>query len=166
VSIIIAVKIERLKGLCQQKDDKLQDVSECMERFIQAAEQESKLLEEMYVQKYLNMFLVLIPTALQDVHICIFTQPNCNIIHVMSLSYIWNSTSLWHIRYISMLESWPSNQPTWYFVCQTEQLISIIFIIALCISKIHLSLHTNKCTSIIYYLKSVLIKIKIKTDFK
>jgi hypothetical protein len=26
--------------------------------------------------------------------------------------------------------------------------------------KVHLSLHTNKCTSIIYYLKSVLIKIK------
>jgi hypothetical protein len=29
-----------------------------------------------------------------------------------------------------------------------------------CIMRIYLSLHTNKCTSIIYYLKSVLIKIK------
>jgi hypothetical protein len=28
------------------------------------------------------------------------------------------------------------------------------------VMEIHLSLHTNKCTSIIYYLKSVLIKIK------
>jgi hypothetical protein len=35
-----------------------------------------------------------------------------------------------------------------------------IFIVAPCISKIHLSLHTNKCSNIIYYVKSVLIKIK------
>jgi hypothetical protein len=76
VSIIIAGKTERLKGLCQQKDEELQNVSECMKRFIEAAEQKSNLLEEMYVQKYLNMFLVLIAAALQDVHICIFTQPN------------------------------------------------------------------------------------------
>jgi hypothetical protein len=37
-----------------------------------------------------------------------------------------------------------------------------IFTIAPCISMIHLSLHTNKCTKLIYYLNSVLI-IHIKT---
>jgi hypothetical protein len=83
VSIIIAGKTEHLKGLCQQKDEVLQDVSECMKCFIQAAEQESKLLEATHVQIYLNMFLVLIAAALHDVHICIFTQLNCNMIHLM-----------------------------------------------------------------------------------
>jgi hypothetical protein len=39
---------------------------------------------------------------------------------------------------------------------------TLIFIVAPCISKIQLSSHTNKCTSIIYYLKSVLI-LDIKT---
>jgi hypothetical protein len=64
------------------------------ERFIQAAEQERKLLEEIYVQKYLKMFLALIATAIQDVHICIFTQPNCNFMHLMSVGYLGESTAL------------------------------------------------------------------------
>jgi hypothetical protein len=38
----------------------------------------------------------------------------------------------------------------------------VFIIVAPCISKIHLSSHTNKCTNIIYYLKSVLI-LDIKT---
>jgi hypothetical protein len=43
------------------------------------------------------------------------------------------------------------------------QCLHIIFIVALCILKIHLLSHTNKCTNYnIYYLKSVLI-IDIKT---
>jgi hypothetical protein len=37
-----------------------------------------------------------------------------------------------------------------------------IFIVAPCILKIRLLSHTNKCTNIIYYLKSVLI-LDIKT---
>jgi hypothetical protein len=46
---------------------------------------------------------------------------------------------------------------------ELKQDIMIIFIVALCILKIHLLSHTNKCTNyIIYYLKSVLI-IDIKT---
>jgi hypothetical protein len=55
-----------------------------------------------------------------------------------------------------------------------RSLLSIFLVACLKANKlgiiIHLSLHTNKCTSIIYYLKSVLILIKIliliKTDFK
>jgi hypothetical protein len=42
------------------------------------------------------------------------------------------------------------------------KLTEFIFNVAPCISKIHLSLHTNKCTKRIYYLYSVLI-IHIKT---
>jgi hypothetical protein len=34
---------------------------------------------------------------------------------------------------------------------------NIIFTVAPCISKIHLSLHTNKCTKFVFYLNSVLI---------
>jgi hypothetical protein len=38
-----------------------------------------------------------------------------------------------------------------------EVFMRFFFIVEPCISKIHLSSHTKKCTSIIYYLKSVLI---------
>jgi hypothetical protein len=48
-------------------------------------------------------------------------------------------------------------------ICETRVTLQIhhaafFFIVAPCISKIHLSSHTNKCTNIIYYLKSGLIQ--------
>jgi hypothetical protein len=77
------------------------------------------------------------------------TQMNCTRVYVFTCIHMihWIQPCLYAYDWLLFLPSGPQNN---------------IFTVAPCISKIHLSSHTNECTKFIYYLKSVLI-IHIKT---